>query len=133
MHIIPPTTYVPPPSTPEPQRPEPPRQTGPIGPSMTIARVHELMREMAAAPTPVVCSFTHEQLTDLMTEVDRRIQTAPVPLTPAPVEINPVKDFATHRRACDRCRRGGAERCETGDRLYGYACAWLMDQTRLLL
>ncbi len=104
----------------------------PAPPSMTIARVRELTNEMAKAPSPVVCSFTRDQLIDLLVDIDMRTPSAPAPPPPV-VEVSPVNAYADHRKACERCRRGGSDRCENGQRLYALACASLMDQTRLVL
>jgi hypothetical protein len=99
---------------------------------MTISRVRELANEMAGAVTPVVCSFTRDQLIDLLAEIDMR--TAPSARQAAPVtirEMSPVNQYAEHRNACNRCRTG--DRCDVGKQLYAAACASLMDQTRLVL
>jgi hypothetical protein len=99
---------------------------------MSILRVRELANEMAGAMTPVVCSFTRDQLIDLLAEIDMR--TAPASRQAAPVtirEVSPVNQYAEHRTACNRCRTG--DRCDAGKPLYAAACASLMDQTRLLL
>lgn len=107
----------------------------PDPPSMTIARVRELANEMAAATTPVVCSFTREQLVDLLSEIDMRTAPQPVrqpPPPPAPIrEISPVNQYAEHRKMCNRCYSG--EQCDAGRHLYSAACASIMDQTRLVL
>jgi hypothetical protein len=105
---------------------------------MTIARVRELAEEMAKAPTSVVCSFTREQMVDLLAEIDRRtrpVAAAPPPPAPAPAptEIAAIADYVGHRRGCEGCTRGGASRCPTGQHLYAMACASLMDQARNLL
>jgi hypothetical protein len=105
----------------------------PDPPSMTIARVRELASEMAAAPTPVVCSFTRDQLVDLLAEIDFRRPSAAAPPT-APVmlrEVSPVTQYAEHRNSCNRCRSG--DRCDAGRQLYAAACVALMDQARLVL
>jgi hypothetical protein len=99
---------------------------------MSISRVRELANEMAGAMTPVVCSFTRDQLIDLLAEIDMR--TAPAARQAAPVtirEVSAVNQYAEHRTACNRCRTG--DRCDAGKQLYAAACASLMDQTRLLL
>jgi hypothetical protein len=102
---------------------------------MTITRVRELVNEMKAAPTPVVCSFNVEQMIDLLAEIDRRIQPVaaqPPPPPPAPIEVSPVSAFEEHRKGCNLCRLGPG-RCEGGQRLYAAACASVMDQARVLL
>ncbi len=107
----------------------------PDPPSMTIARVRELANQMAAAPTPVVCSFTRDQLIDLLAEIELR--TAPAGATrqvAAPVtirEVSPVTAYAEHRGACNRCKSG--DRCDAGKQFYAAACMALMDQARLVL
>jgi hypothetical protein len=107
----------------------------PDPPSMSIARVRELASEMAAATTPVVCSFTRDQLIDLLAEIDlRRPGAAPAPAPPPPVtirEVSPVTQYAEHRNTCNRCRSG--DRCDAGTQLYTAACVSLMDQVRLVL
>ena len=105
----------------------------PPAPTMTIARVRELTDEMAKANTAVVCSFTRDQLVDLLAEIDLRTRPA-APLAPSPSnDLAAVAEFSTHRRGCERCARGGAARCETGQHLYGQASASLLDQARILL
>jgi hypothetical protein len=105
----------------------------PDPPSITIARVRQLANEMAGATTPVVCSFTWDQLIDLLAEIDMRTPAA-ASRQPAPVtirEVSPVTEYADHRNACNRCRSG--DRCDTGKQLYAAACVALMDQARLVL
>jgi hypothetical protein len=105
----------------------------PDPPSMTIARVRELASEMAAATTPVVCSFTRDQLVDLLAEIEMRRGAAPAPAA-APVtirEVSPVTQYAEHRNGCNRCRTG--DRCDAGKALYTAACVSLVDQVRLVL
>ena len=105
----------------------------PDPPSMTIARVRELANEMAAAPTPGVCSFTRDQLVDLLAEIEMRRPSA-VPVQAAPVtirEVSPVTQYAEHRNTCNRCRAG--DRCDAGKQIYAAACVALVDQARLLL
>lgn len=111
-------------------------------PTMTIARVRELTREMSQSPSPVVCSFTTEQMIDLVTEIDQRLARtaapapapviAPAPPPPPATESAAIKEWAYHKRTCDTCGRGVA-RCEVGQGLYAAACASLMDQTRIVL
>ena len=105
-------------------------------PSMTIAKVRELAGEMAHAPSPVVLSFTQEQITDLLAEIELRTRPAPAqaPAPPTPgLEISPVKEFAAHRKVCEPCLRGPESRCATGQALYSAACAAVMDEVRLLV
>jgi hypothetical protein len=105
-------------------------------PSMSIAKVRELAREMAQAPTPVVCSFTRDQMVDLLTEIDLRGKSTPAPVAPvppvAPALTSPVQDYAAHRKSCTQCS-GETGRCDTGQQLYLAGCAWVMDETRMLL
>jgi len=105
-------------------------------PTMTIAKVEELAKEMAKSPTPVVLSFTQEQIMDLLAEINLRTRpgsaTAPVAVA-APVERSPVKDYAAHRKTCDQCSKGPEGRCATGQALYTAACATVMDEVRVLL
>lgn len=101
---------------------------------MTISRVRQLANEMAAASTPVVCSFTRDQLIDLLAEIDLRTSPSARQPAPAPVtvrEVSPVNQYAEHRNACNRCRSG--DRCDAGMQLYAAACMALMDQARLVL
>ena len=105
-------------------------------PSMTIAKVRELAKEMAQSPTPVVLSFTQEQITDLLAEIDLRTRpaaAAQAPVVVQPVEISPVKELTSHRKICDQCGRGPESRCATGQALYSAACAAVMDEVRLLV
>ena len=99
---------------------------------MTIARVRELAKEMSDAPTPVVCSFTYQQLTDLLAEIDRRTQVAAAPVTAQQRATSPLTAYAEHRKTCERCK-GRDGRCSAGQSLYAAACAELMDDVRILL
>lgn len=106
----------------------------PDPPSMTIARVRQLADEMAGAATPVVCSFTRDQLIDLLAEIDFRTSPASAARQAAPVairEVSAVTQYAEHRSGCSYCRTG--DRCDTGKQLYAAACVALMDQARLVL
>jgi hypothetical protein len=94
-------------------------------PKMTIARVRELAQEMAASKQAVVCSFTREQLMEVLDEIDRRT-------TPVTAPLSAIESFAAHRKACDVCRRG-PDRCDPGKALYAAACISLVDQAKLLL
>jgi len=102
---------------------------------MSIARVRELAAEMSQATTPVVCSFTHGQLVDLLAEIDMRAKpaaVAPAPAIPQPTnDLAAVVQYASHRRTCEHCSRGN--RCDVGQPLYAAACAAVLDQTRILL
>jgi len=104
---------------------------------MTIAKVRELAKEMAQAPTPVVLSFTQEQITDLLAEIDLRTRpagaAAQAPVVVQPVEISPVREFIAHRKICEQCGKGPDSRCATGQALYSAACAAVMDEVRLLV
>jgi hypothetical protein len=103
-------------------------------PSMTIAKVEELAKEMAKAPTPVVLSFTQEQVFDLLAEIN--IRTRPASAQAAAVTVverSPVKDYAAHRKGCEQCSKGSEGRCATGQALYSAACAAVMDEVRLLM
>ncbi len=102
---------------------------------MTIAKVRELAREMTQSPTPVVLSFTQEQIVDLLAEIDLRTRPASTGAAApaAPVEISPVKEYAAHRKVCDQCTRGTEGRCVTGHALYSAACAAVMDEVRILV
>jgi hypothetical protein len=106
-------------------------------PTMTIAKVEELAKEMAKSPTPVVLSFTQEQIMDLLAEINLRTRPGsaaqPVAAVAAPVERSPVKDYAAHRKTCDQCTKGAEGRCATGQALYTAACATVMDEVRVLL
>ena len=103
-------------------------------PSMTIAKVEELAREMAKAPSAVVLSFTQEQIMDLLAEINIRTRPASAQAVAAvAVERSPVKDYALHRKGCDQCLKGSEGRCATGQALYSAACATVMDEVRLLV
>jgi len=110
-----------------------PMHITPDPPSMTIARVRELAREMSSAPTPVVCSFTYEQLTDLLAEIDRRTQVAAAPVAAPQQPTSPLTAYAEHRKTCERCKRDADGRCSAGQSLYAAAAAELMDDMRILL
>jgi hypothetical protein len=104
---------------------------------MTISKVEELAKEMAKSPTPVVLSFTQEQIMDLLAEINIRTRPGSTSAQPvvvaAPVERSPVKDYAAHRKGCDQCSKGAEGRCATGQALYTAACATVMDEVRVLL
>jgi hypothetical protein len=102
---------------------------------MTIAKVEELAKEMAKAPTPVVLSFTQEQIMDLLAEINIRTRpgTAQPVAVAATIERSPVKDYAAHRKGCDQCTKGSDGRCATGQALYTAACTTVMDEVRVLL
>jgi len=101
---------------------------------MTIAKVRELAKEMSQAPTPVVLSFTQEQIIDLLAEIDLRTRAPQAAAAPtAPVEISPVREFVAHRKVCDQCTRGAEGRCVTGQALYSAASAAVMDEVRALV
>jgi hypothetical protein len=105
-------------------------------PTMTIAKVEELAKEMAKAPTPVVLSFTQEQIMDLLAEINIRTRPGsaqPVAVAATVVERSPVKDYAAHRKSCDQCSKGSDGRCATGQALYTAACTTVMDEVRILL
>jgi len=106
-------------------------------PTMTIAKVEELAKEMAKSPTPVVLSFTQEQVMDLLAEINIRTRPGssaqPAVAVAAPVERSPVKDYAAHRKSCDQCSKGSEGRCVTGQALYAAACTMVMDEVRVLL
>jgi hypothetical protein len=98
---------------------------------MSVAKMRELAKEMAMAPTPVVCSFTRDQMVDLLTEIDLRMRPFSAPAEPL-LSSSPVQDYAAHRKTCTQCT-GSAGRCDAGQKLYLTACAWVMDEVRLLL
>ena len=105
--------------------------------SMTIARVRELVQEMSTAATPVVCSFTREQLVDLLADVDMRTRSttaikAPPPLPPPPPRVTPLEAYVDHRRSCPICSRGEG-RCDAGQSLYATACVGLVNDAKMLL
>ena len=100
---------------------------------MTITRVREIVQELGeATDSELVAYFNREQLVDLIADIDRRTPAAPaaaLPLTDLPA----ITSYSRHVASCERCHKGGGNRCDAGQQLYGAACAALVDQARLLL
>src|SRR5258708_32358711 len=103
-------------------------------PSMSIARVREIVQELGdATSSGLVAYFNREQLVDLLADIERRGPAAPSSVTQA-TDLPAITTYSKHTASCDRCHKGGgANRCDAGQQLYGAACAALLDQARLLL
>jgi hypothetical protein len=100
---------------------------------MTITRVREIAQELGdATASGLVAYFNREQLVDLLADIDRRAPSAPAAAPPL-TDLPAITTYSRHVASCERCHRGGGNRCDAGQQLYGAACAALMDQARLLL
>jgi hypothetical protein len=103
----------------------------PTLPSMSIARVREIVQELGdATSSGLVAYFNREQLVDLLADIDRRLPLSPAGAAPQVTDLPAITAYSKHVASCDRCHKGN--RCDAGQQLYGAACAALVDQTRLL-
>jgi hypothetical protein len=105
----------------------------PNPPSMSIARVREIVQELGdATASGLVAYFNREQLVDLLADIDRRVPLTPAGAAPQIADLPAITAYSKHVASCDRCHKGGGNRCDAGGQLYGAACAALLDQARLL-
>src|SRR5258708_34348486 len=101
-------------------------------PSMSIARVREIVQELGdATSSGLVAYFNREQLVDLLADIERRAPVAPSSVTQS-TDPPAITSYSKHTASCDRCHKGGgANRCAPGQQLSSAACPALRDQDRL--
>ena len=108
----------------------------PDPPSMTVARVREIVEELGATKDQdLVAYFNRGQLVDLLADIDLRAPSGPSAPVKEITDLPAITAYRRHISSCDRCHNGSSrgDRCDAGHQLYGAACAALVDQTRLLL